>query len=393
MSEKNLDFDLIIERKNTNSLKYDFAAKRGKPEDVLPLWVADMDFQVSSYIQEALIRQAAHGIYGYSEARDGYFAAVSDWMRKHHGWEVEEEWLVKTPGIVFALAMAVKAFTDKGDGVLISQPVYYPFRDVIESNERKVIDSPLVLGEDTRYYIDFQDFEHKIISEHVKLFILCNPHNPVGRVWTREELVALGDICKKHHVIVVSDEIHEDFVFYGKHQTFLNLKEEYKKFAIVCTSPGKTFNIPGLQVSNIFIPDNDLRNKFRNQIDAAGYSQLNAAGLVACETAYQKGEEWYHTMLSYVRENIAYTKAYIENNIPEIKVLEPEGTYLVWVDFRGLSLSNQELENLIVKKAGLWLDSGAIFGPTGEGFQRINVACARTTLTEALERLKFAIQT
>lgn len=393
MSEKNLDFDLIIERKNTNSLKYDFAAKRGKPENVLPLWVADMDFQVSSYIQEALIRQAEHGIYGYSEARNGYFNAVSDWMRKHHDWEVEEEWLVKTPGIVFALAMAVKAFTEKGDGVLISQPVYYPFREVIVSNERKVVDSPLVLGVDDRYYIDFQDFEHKIISEHVKLFILCNPHNPVGRVWTREELITMGDICKKHHVIVVSDEIHEDFVFHGKHQTFLNLKEEYKKFAIVCTSPGKTFNIPGLQVSNIFIPDNDLKNKFRNQIDAAGYSQLNAAGLVACEAAYQKGEEWYHTMLSYVRENIAFTKSYIENNIPEIKILEPEGTYLVWVDFRGLSLSNQELEELIVKKAGLWLDSGSIFGPAGEGFQRINVACARTTLTEALERLKFAIRT
>lgn len=392
MPEKNLDFDTVIDRKNTNSLKYDFAAERRMPEDILPLWVADMDFRISSYIQEAIVRQAEHGIYGYSDTKREYFEAVSSWMEKHHGWKVEEEWLVKTPGIVFALAMAVKAFTKKGDAVLICQPVYYPFREVIADNDRRIVDSTLVLGGNGKYHIDFKDFEEKIIRENVKLFFLCNPHNPVGRVWTSEELVTLGDICKKHHVIVVSDEIHEDFVFQGKHHVFVNLKEEYKKFAIVCTAPSKTFNIAGLQVSNIFIPDNELRKRFKKQIDASGYSQLNAAGLVACEAAYKYGEEWYDAMISYVKENIAYVVAYIENNIPQIKVAWPEGTYLVWVDFRGLSLTNKALEDLIVKKAGLWLDSGAIFGPSGEGFQRINVACARATLEKALDRLREAVE-
>lgn len=391
MPEKNLDFDTVINRKNTNSLKYDFAVQRGKAEDILPLWVADMDFRVSSYIQEALICQAEHGIYGYSDAGEGYFAAVSGWMEKRHGWSTQEEWLLKTPGIVFALAMAVKAFTQKGDAVLICQPVYYPFHEVIADNERKIVDSTLVLGEDGRYYIHFEDFERKIIRENVKLFLLCNPHNPVGRVWSREELLRLGDICKKHHVIVVSDEIHEDFVFRGRHEVFLKLREEYKEFSIVCTSPSKTFNLAGLQVSNIFVPNSELRKRLKKQIDAAGYSQLNAAGLAACEAAYKNGGEWYNAMLSYVRENIAYTKAYIEKYIPEIRMTEPEGTYLVWLDFRKLSLSERELEELIEKKAGLWLDSGAIFGAAGEGFQRINVACPRAALTDALGRLQKAV--
>lgn len=392
MLEKNLDFATVIDRKNTNSLKYDFAVERRMPEDVLPLWVADMDFRISSYIQEAIVRQAEHGIYGYSDSKKEYFEAVSSWMEKHHDWKVEEEWLVKTPGIVFALAMAIKAFTKKGDAVLICQPVYYPFHEVIADNDRRIVDSTLVLGDDGKYYVDYKDFEDKIIREDVKLFFLCNPHNPVGRVWTCEELITLGDICRKHHVIVVSDEIHEDFVFQGKHHVFVNLKEEYKEFAIVCTAPSKTFNIAGLQVSNIFIPDEELRKRFKKQIAAAGYSQLNATGLVACETAYKYGEEWYEAMISYVKENIAYVKAYIENSIPQIKMTCPEGTYLVWVDFRGLALSNKALEDLIVKKAGLWLDSGAIFGPAGEGFQRINVACARAILAKALEKLKRAVE-
>ncbi|MGN0315700.1 MAG: MalY/PatB family protein [Fusicatenibacter sp.] len=392
MSEKNLDFDTVIDRKNTNCLKYDFAVERGKPEKILPLWVADMDFRISSYIQEALFCQAEHGIYGYSDTKETYFDAVSSWMSQRHHWKVEKEWLIKTPGIVFALAMAVKAFTEKGDAVLISQPVYYPFSEVIKDNERRVADSTLFLGEDGRYHYNFQDFEDQIIREKVKLFFLCNPHNPVGRVWTREELLTIGEICRKHKVIVVSDEIHSDLVFRGEHQVFVNLKEEFREFTITCTSPSKTFNIAGLQVSNIFIPNEETRKKFQKQIDAAGYSQLNAAGLAACEAAYRYGGEWYEAMMSYVRDNIAYMKSYIDEKIPEIKMTEPEGTYLVWIDFRSLLLSNQELEDLIINKAGLWLDSGAIFGPSGEGFQRVNAACARATLTEALERLKMAVE-
>ena len=215
MAERNLDFDKITDRRNTNCLKYDFAVKRGMPEDVLPLWVADMDFQTSSYVQDALIKQAQHGIFGYSDGEESYFEAVKGWLKKHHDWEVQEKWLVKTPGVVMALALSVKAYTDPGDAVLIQSPVYYPFSEVISDNGRKIVSSDLFLGEDNRYHIDFADFEKKIAEEEVKLFFLCNPHNPVGRVWTKEELETIGDICCRHHVIVVCDEIHADFVFQG----------------------------------------------------------------------------------------------------------------------------------------------------------------------------------
>lgn len=392
MAEKNLDFDTVWDRKNTYSLKYDFAKQRNMPEDVMPLWVADMDFKVSSYIQEALLKQAEHGIFGYSEVQEDYFDVIKKWMKRHHEWEVERKWLLKTPGIVFALAMAVKAFTKEGDGVLIQQPVYYPFGEVITDNGRKVVSNTLVQEESGKYRIDFEDFEEKIVRENIKLFILCNPHNPVGRVWSEEELKGLGDICYKHHVIVVSDEIHADFVFSGKHHVFANIKEEYKEISIVATSPSKTFNIAGLQISNIFIPNPELKSKFQKQMDASGYSQLNVMGLVAAKAAYEHGEEWYEAMHDYVGENIAYTKQFLEEKIPGIRVVENEGTYLLWLDFRALKLSERELDELIIKKAKLWLDSGRMFGTAGKGFQRINVACPRKTLTEALTRLESAVK-
>ena len=387
MAERNLDFDKITDRRNTNCLKYDFAVKRGMPEDVLPLWVADMDFQTSSYVQDALIKQVQHGIFGYSDGQESYFEAVKGWLKKHHDWEVQENWLVKTPGIVMALALSVKAYTDPEDAVLIQSPVYYPFSEVISDNGRKIVSSDLFLGEDNRYHIDFADFEKKIVEEQVKLFFLCNPHNPVGRVWTKEELETIGDICYRHHVIVVSDEIHADFAFQGKHQVFANLKKEYEEMTIACTSPSKTFNLAGLQTSNIFIPNQKLKNAFKKQLDAAGYSQLNAAGLVACEAAYRDGEEWYQVMKKYVAGNIAFTKEFVEKNLPGVNMVEHEGTYLIWLDFNGLGLCTQELEDLIVHKAKLWLDSGRIFGKCGREFQRINVACPRSTLKEALERI------
>ncbi len=391
MAEKNLNFDEIIERKNTNSIKYDFAKRMGMPENILPLWVADMDFKTSSYIQEALQKQLEHGIYGYSEAGEEYFEAVSKWMKQHFDWQVDIRWLVKTPGVVFAVAMAVKAFTNEGDNVLIQQPVYYPFGQLIEDNKRKIVDNTLVIDEFGKYNINYEDFEHKIINEKIKLFILCNPQNPSGRVFTRQELIKMGDICLKHNVIVVSDEIHADFVFKGKHNVFANLKEEYKNITVTCTAPSKTFNIAGIQVSNIFIPNSKLKHRFRKQIDAAGYSQINAAGLVACQAAYKHGEEWYRAMLAYLKGNIDYIKEYIKQNIPEIKMAEHEGTYLVWLDFRGLGLSNKEINSLVVNKAGLWLEDGAVFGKPGEGFQRINVACPRAVLTAALNKLEKAI--
>ena len=232
MAERNLDFDKVINRKNTRCLKYDFAVKRGKPADVLPLWVADMDFETSSYVEDALVERAKEGIFGYSEVQTPYFEIVANWMKTYHNWEPEEEWLIKTPGVVFALAMAVKAYTQPGDSVLIQLPVYYPFSEVITDNGRKVVSSNLYQGEDNRYHIDFADLEKKITEEHVKLFFLCNPHNPVGRVWTREELEKLGDICVKHGVIVVSDEIHQDFVFKGKHQVFAGVKKSFRTFPL-----------------------------------------------------------------------------------------------------------------------------------------------------------------
>jgi cystathionine beta-lyase len=391
MAEKNLDFDEVIDRRHTNSLKYDFAKRRGMPETVLPFWVADMDFKISSYIQDALNKQVEHGIYGYSEVQEEYFEVVKKWMKNHYNWDVDIRWLIKTPGIVFALAMAIKAFTNKGDGVLIQQPVYYPFSEVIEDNERRIVDNTLVIDENGNYHIDFEDFENKIKKERIKLFLLCNPQNPSGRVFTKDELIKMGDICLKYDVIVVSDEIHADFVFKGRHNVFANVKEEYKDISIVCTSPSKTFNLAGTQISNIFIPNRQIKHKFRKQIDAAGYSQLNAVGLVACEAAYKYGEEWYQAVYVYIQDNIDYTRSYIEEKIPEIKMIPLEGTYLVWLDFRGLGLSDKEINNIVINKAGLWLDSGAIFGKSGEGFQRINVACPRALLTDALDRLEKAI--
>lgn len=392
MAERNLDFDRIVDRKNTGCLKYDSALQRGMPEDILPLWVADMDFRISSYIQDVLTAQAEHGIYGYNDSGKEYFEAVKGWLLNHHDFAVEEKWLVKTPGIVFALAMAVQAFTKEGEAVMIQRPVYYPFGSVIKENNRRLVDNPLVQDENGRYHIDFADFEKKIINEDVKLFFLCNPHNPVGRVYEKEELEAIGDICYQYGVLIVSDEIHADFVWKGKHMSLAGLKKEYEEITITCTAPSKTFNIAGLQISNIFIPNDKLRKLFEKRISASGYSQVNGAGLAACQAAYTYGEEWYRAMLSYVWENIAFTQKFFSEHLPQIKMLTPEGTYLVWVDFRSLGLSSRELEKLIIHKAGLWLDSGAIFGPSGEGFQRINVACPRATLREALERIERAVK-
>ena len=387
MSERHLDFDTVIDRKGTRSLKYDFAVRRGKPKDVLPLWVADMDFQTSSYITDALEDMVKHGVFGYSESEEHYFEAVQNWMERHYNWHVKESWMTKTPGIVFALAMAVKAYTQENDAVLIQPPVYYPFKEVVEDNHRRLVNNTLVLGGDGTYTIDYEDFEKKIIEENVKLFILCNPHNPVGRVWTREELERLGEICLKHGVFVVSDEIHADFVFERKHTVFSEVKEAYRDISMICTSPSKTFNIAGLQISNIFISNPEKATAFRRQVAAAGYSQVGLPGLVACEAAYRHGDEWLEGVLAYIKANAEFTRAYLQEHLPRVKMTKLEGTYLVWLDFRDYGLTDKELDEKILNQAGLWLDSGAVFGKCGEGFQRINIACPRKTLQQALDRL------
>jgi len=384
--ERNLNFDEIIDRKDTDCLKYDFAKRRGYPEDVLPFWVADMDFKTSSYNEDALVERAKHGIFGYSEGRDEYFEAVKRWMKKYHDFDVERSWLIKTPGVVNALALAVKAYTEKGDGVLIQKPVYYPFFEVIEDNERVVVSNDLVLGEDNKYHIDTKDFEEKIRDNNIKLFFLCNPHNPSGRVFTKEELIAMGDICLKYGVIVVSDEIHNDFVFKGKHIVFADIKEEYKNISLTCTSVSKTFNLASMLMSNIFIPNRELRHRFKHQLDAAGLSQLSVFGLVATKAAYTKGDEWYEAMHKYVNDNREFVKEYVDK-IPGVKLVDGEGTYLLWLDFRDTGIDFEELDRRIIYDARLWLDSGKIFGKTGEGFERINVAAPRAVVKECLDRI------
>ena len=392
LKERNLNFDEVIDRRDTDSLKYDFALRRGKPADVLPFWVADMDFRTSSIVLDALEERARHGIFGYTEPREDYTEALALWMKKHHDLDIAPEWVLKTPGVVFALAAAVRAYTQEGDSVLLQLPVYYPMMEVILDNKRNLVSNDLVLI-DGHYEIDFEDLEKKIVENHVKLFLLCSPHNPVGRVWKREELQRVVDLCIENGVILVSDEIHEDFVYPGhKHISLFNVDERVKEIGITCTSVSKTFNMAGLQISNILIPNRELRHKFRKQIDAAGYSQLNTFGVVATKAAYRYGEEWYNGVTKYIHENLEYLKDFVKDRIPQIHVIEPEGTYLVWLDFRGLALSERELQNLIVNKAKLWLDDGYIFGKQGAGFQRINLATPRSVLREALERIERVIR-
>jgi cystathionine beta-lyase len=386
------DFDEIIDRKGTNCLKYDFAKERGKREDVLPLWVADMDFQTAPAIREKLEAAVNHGIFGYSEGKNDYFAAVSGWYQKNFGWEVSKSWMVKTPGVVFALAMAVQAFTKEGEAVLLQQPVYYPFTEVILENNRTLVNSPLKL-KDGHYEIDFEDFEDKIIRNQVKLFLLCSPHNPVGRVWEEWELRRMADICLKHGVLIVSDEIHSDFTYPGHtHHMLASLSPEYAGITVTCTAPSKTFNLAGLQVSNIFISNPELRSRFKKAIARAGYSQVNQLGLVACQAAYEGGKEWLDQLREYLVGNLEFVRNYLKENIPSIHLIEPEGTYLIWLDFRELGLTEEQREDLIVNKAHLWLDSGAMFGKDGEGFERINIACPRAVLKTAFDQLNAAMK-
>lgn len=391
------NFDKIINRKGTNCLKYDYAVERGKPADVLPLWVADMDFTVSEEITKSLHAAVDHGIYGYTQPKDAYYNAITNWMEKNHNWKTKREWIIKTPGVVFALGVAVKAFTKPGDAVLIQNPVYYPFTNIIRDNDRRVIDNTLVYEKrvtegKSQYSIDYEDFERKIVQEHIKLFILCNPHNPVGRVWTREELQQLGEICLRHHVIVVSDEIHNDFVYPGfEHTVFANVDPRFTEFTVTCTAPSKTFNLAGLQISNIFISNETLREAFQKEIDKTGYDEPNALGAVACEAAYRGGQEWLDQLRAYLLENLNFLRAYLQEKLPQIHLVEPEGTYLVWLDCSELGISGKELDQFIVEKAGLWLDGGAMFGPSGADFQRVNIACPRATLELALDKLKAAV--
>ena len=385
-----INFDEIIDRRNTSCLKYDFAAERGYPADILPFWVADMDFRTPTPVIDALKARATHGIFGYTQVKDDYFTVLQNWFRTRHDWIVERSDLIITPGVVFAIANAIRAFTKKGESILIQQPVYYPFANMIHQNERVLVDSPLRLIEG-HYEIDFEDFEQKIIEHSVKLFILCSPHNPVGRVWTRAELEQLAAICLRHNVIVIADEIHEEFVRPGfRHIPFASLSEEAAAITVTCTSPSKTFNLAGLQISNIFIRNAQLRRRFKEELGRTGYDEPNTLGLTGAKAAYEHGAEWLTQLLAYIEENYARTKSFLAAHLPKVKIIEPEGTYLLWLDFSAYGLTDEALNEKIIRDAHLWLDDGPIFGAGGSGFQRINIACPWATLETGLQNLAEA---
>lgn len=375
-------FDEFIDRKKTQSLKFDSHKKRNIPEDAFPLWVADMDFKTPAAVQAALKKHSDHGIFGYSEPAQSYYDALSSWFETHHDFSIDPEAVVITPGVVVALACAVCAYSQPGDPVLIQTPVYYPFFEVIQTNKRQVIENPLVFnGQD--YTIDFSDFEAKIKEHNIKLFFFCNPHNPVGRAYTAAEINKLQEICARYNVIVVSDEIHADFIYQQKHYVFA---QNYPQ-TVVCTSPSKTFNLAGLQNSNIIINDPSLRLLFKKQLDAFGYSQGNIMGIIACEAAYTEGAAWLVDLKNYLYDNWQFIDRFLQEQIPNIRLVHPQATYLAWLDCRSLDV---DLDDLFLHQARLWLDAGTLFGSNGTGFVRLNFALPRTQLKKALFQLKNA---
>ncbi len=386
------DFDSCIDRHGTDCIKYDFSRERMGRDDLLPLWVADMDFSLPEEILDDLRKRIDHGIFGYTDPKDTYFEALDGWTRKHYHYSVEKEWVTLAPAVVYALAVCIKAYSAAGEKILIQQPVYYPFGEVIRDNDRVPVDSPLKLISG-HYEMDFEDLEKKLSDPELKLFILCNPHNPVGRVWNRDEITRVADLCLKYDVILVSDEIHCDFIYPGYEFTsLLTLDSSYRDHLVILHSPSKSFNIAGLQIANAIIPDKTLRLKYRRANASNGYSQANIMGQKALVSVYTKGENWHRELLLYLEENLKYVRSFIGKELPGVRLIEPEGTYLIWVDFSGLGLSDEELEDLIVDKAHLWLDPGSIFGPETAQFQRFNIACPRKTLEQAFLQLKAAIE-
>ena len=381
-----MNFDDVVDRYNTNCLKFDFKKERNKPEDIFPMWVADMDFRCPPEVINDLKARVEHGIFGYSDVDITYFRALYSWYLTHFNVKLQRDWLFNTPGVVFALATAVKVFTKENDYVLINNPVYNPFSEVIEDNHRQILSSDLI-NNNGHYEIDFNDLEQKIKEYNIKLYLLCSPHNPVGRVWSKEELDKIVEICKRYNVFIVSDEIHSDFVYEGKHICMLNY-QDYLDNIIVCTSPSKTFNLAGLQTSNILIPNKEVKDKFMQEVWATGYSNINALGLVACKSAYEHGDKWLKELLEYLKGNVKLVEEYMEQNLPNIKVTHPEGTYLLWIDFSGTNLSDDEIINKLTYEAKLWLNSGIKYGKSGKGFQRLNIALPRSELQHALEKIK-----
>jgi cysteine-S-conjugate beta-lyase len=383
-------FDDVINRRHTLSVKWDDTERVFGVKDVLPMWVADMDFPAPPAVIEALHKRIKHGIFGYTVIPDSLKEAVQHWLQVRHQWEIDRSWLVFSTGVVPAIATAIEAFSKEGDRVVVFTPVYPPLFQLVRQHRRTLVTSPLQLKE-TRYEIDWDDLTEKI--QGAKLLLLCSPHNPGGRVWTKEELKKIGELCIKHDVIVISDEIHADLTFPpNKHVPFASIHPEFAERSITFIAPTKTFNLAGLQAAAVIIANESLRRQFRKVQQRQGFFTLNTFAVVGAEAAYRHGGEWLDALLTYLQENIDYVSSYIQTHLPALRVIRPEATYLVWIDCRQLGLTEQQLKQLLLEKGKIAVEFGSKFGEEGKGFIRMNVACPRKTLKEALDRLSAALR-
>ncbi len=385
------DFNKEINRRGTDSVKHDGCELFFGTEDVLPLWVADMDFEVPRLISEKIKLRAEHPVYGYSFRPRGTRDSIVKWMKKRHNWDIQKEWIDFCPGVVPSLNLALLAFTNPGDKVIVQPPVYYPFFSAVRNNHCELVYNPLIL-KNGRLCIDFDDLERKV-DEKVKVLFFCSPQNPGGSVWRKEEIEQLMELCIKHNIIVVSDEIHADIVYEGhKHLPTASVSDEVACNVLTFNAPSKTFNIAGLSTSYSIIPDNGLRKKYHEALERIHVHQGNIFGAIALKAAYDEGEEWLDELLAYLKRNINYVVQFIEDNIPDIIPVMPESTYLLWLDCRRLPFQNQdELNSFMINKAKLGLNNGVSFGPGGEGFMRINIASPLHIIKQAMEQLRKAI--
>lgn len=384
------DFTTRIDRSNTGAFKYDFMPEPLRGSGIVPLTIADMEFSAPPEVNEAVVHAALHGCYGYTGPQGEYLEAVKHWQKTRHDWQIEDDWYVVTNGVVQALGIAVRAFTEKGDGVLIMTPVYHPFYSAVEGNGRRIVESPLIENEG-RYEIDFADLEAKAREEDVKLMLLCSPHNPVGRVWSRDELAQIARIAYENGVIVVSDEIHNDLILPGYEHTVFAKLPEARSNCVVCTAVSKTFNLAGLSCSNIFVPDKALRERFSAEADRSGCGCVPYIARPATIAAYTKGAGWLDELLSVVNANFGLLYSFIGERLPMLRVTRAEGTYLAWIDMRALNMDHEELNEFLVNEARLCDSDGDMFGKAGRGFRRWNLALPREILEESLLRLERAI--
>lgn len=380
------NFDKIVKREGTNCIKWDGRDWYFKTNDVLPLWVADMDFRVPDFIVNAIKKRVDHEIYGYTFKPDSYFDAVIGWMKRRHAWQIKKEWISFSPGVVAGLTFAIETFSKPGDGVIVQPPVYFPFFDCVKGTKRKLVENPLKI-ENGRYTFDFEDLKSKI-ENNTKLLLLCNPQNPGGMAWTKKELEQLSEICLENDILIVSDEIHSDLVFKGhKHIPLATISDEVAKNSVICMAPSKTFNVAGLASSLVIIPDKTKFNRYERALNVGHIGMGNIFGAVALEAAYKHGDEWLEQMKKYVWENYLFLEAFFAKNLPKVKVMKPEATYLIWLDFREYSMNNEELMKFTINNAKVGLNDGGRFGTGGDGWLRINISCPRSILEEALKRL------